>query len=70
MSTADIQKVCAGDWKKLNEKDYQLYKERANHEISDNQPIKYIENTKSRMTVLNKGISDIRKIVSIVYINN
>lgn len=68
MSTADIQKVCAGDWKKLNEKDHQFYKEKAN-EISDNQQlssINYIENTKSRMTVLNKGISDIRKMVIMV----
>ncbi|RIA84568.1 hypothetical protein C1645_879838 [Glomus cerebriforme] len=63
LSTANIQKVCADDWKKLNEDDRQFYKEKAN-DISDNQQlnsIKYIENTKSRMTVLNKGISDIRK---------
>ncbi|RGB30133.1 hypothetical protein C1646_818068 [Rhizophagus diaphanus] len=63
LSTADIQKVCASDWKKLNEKDHQFYKEKVK-EISDSQQlssINYIENTKSRMTVLNKGISDIRK---------
>jgi len=59
------------DWKKLDEEDYQSYKEKANKIIDNTTSIKYIENMKSRMAMLNKGISaDIRKIVSIIYMNN
>ena len=50
----------------MEDDDYKFYQERAN-EISSNQELdstKYIENAKSRSTVLNKGILNIKKIVS------
>ncbi|PKK62121.1 hypothetical protein RhiirC2_855883 [Rhizophagus irregularis] len=64
LSTANVQKICADDWKKLEENDYKFYQEQAN-EITNNQklnPTKFIENAKSRSTVLNKGILNIKRI--------
>ncbi|RIA95092.1 hypothetical protein C1645_817210 [Glomus cerebriforme] len=64
LSTANIQKMCSDDWKNLDKEDCQTYQEKAN-EISNNQELnstKYIENAKSRLVVLNKGIHDVRKI--------
>ena len=69
ISIANIQKSCSDDWKKLDESNYKFYQEQAN-EISKNQEsssTKYIENAKSRSTVLNKGILNVKKIVSIIF---